>query len=218
MGEITALEPQKKTLRLRSGQGPKRVNLFVDGKFVVGLDLEIAVKEKLEVGRKLSEEEIKRLIETSDRQKILAKVFNFLSYRPRSQKEVRDYLVKKKVDAEEITDILKYLSEKKYLNDEEFARWWIKQRMTFRPSGWRLLKMELRQKGVGEEIAEKILSDKDIKISGEELARKVVEKKWKVLGRLPSQEAREKLIAALARRGFEWEIIKGVVDETLKKK
>ena len=210
MGEITALEPQKKSTG--------RVNIFVDGKFAVGLDLETVVKEKLNVGKELSEEEIKHLIETSNRQKILGKVFNFLSYRPRSQKEVRDYLVKKKVDEEEITDVVKYLSEKKYLNDEEFARWWIEQRMTFRPAGWRLLKMELKQKGVGEEVAEKILSDKDIKISGEELARKVVEKKLKSVGKLPPEQVREKLFAALARRGFEWELIKEVVDEILKKK
>lgn len=210
MGEITALEPQKKSAG--------RVNLFIDGKFVVGLDLETAVKEKLEVGKELSEEEIKHIIEASDRQKILDKVFNFLSYRPRSKKEVRDYLVRKKVDGEEITDIVKDLSERKYLDDEEFARWWIEQRMTFRPAGRRLLKMELQQKGVEEEVVEKILGDKEIKISGEGLTRTVAEKKWKVLGRLPSQEAREKLVAALARRGFDWETIKRVVDEVIKKK
>lgn len=220
MGEITALETQKKSASRRT----KRVNLFVDGKFVVGLDLGTALKEKLEVGRKLSEEEIKHLIETSDRQKILDKVFNFLSFRPRSQKEARDFLAKKKVDTEEIAGILKYLGERKYLNDEEFARWWIEQRMAFRPSGWHLLKMELRQKGVAEEIIEGIRNlpageaGNEAGIMGKEPARKVAEKKWKVLGRLPPQEAREKLAAALARRGFDWDTIKEVIDEICKKK
>ena len=182
----------------------------------MGLDLETVVKEKLEVGQELSEIEIKRLIETSDRQKILAKVFNFLSYRPRSQREVRDYLSKKKVDAEEITDIVKYLSEKKYLNDEEFARWWVEQRMTFRPTGWRLLKMELRQKGVGEEVVERI-KNYELRITEKELAKTVVEKKLRSVGKLPLEKVKEKLFAALARRGFDWEIIKDVVDEILKK-
>ncbi|MDP3998775.1 MAG: RecX family transcriptional regulator [bacterium] len=216
MGKITALEAQKKN--------PKRVNIFVDGEFAVGLDLETAVKGKLEVGKELSEEEIKHLKEASDRQKTLDKVFNFLSYRPRSQKEVRDYMVKKKVDEEEISDILNYLSGKKYLNDEEFARWWIEQRMTFRPTGWRLLKMELKQKGVGEEVVNGIMNPpageagREAGIMEKTLAEKVAEKKLRAMGKLPPEKAREKLFAALARRGFEWDVIKRVVDEILKKK
>lgn len=211
MGEITALEPQKKN--------PKRVNLFVDGKFVVGLDLETVVKEKLEVGRKLSEKEIKSLVELSGRRKIFDKVFKFLSYRPRSQKEVRDYLIKRKVAEEEITDILKELSEKKYLDDEEFARWWVEQRMMFRPKGHRALEMELRQKGVAKEAIAELL-DRYLAEGGneQELAKKVAEKKLKTLSHLPVWDLRQKLVAVLARRGFSWEIIDQVVDGILKKK
>lgn len=217
MGEITALEPQKKTLRLRSGQGPKRVNLFVDGKFVLGLDLETAVKEKLEIGKEITPQDLKYLTEVSGRQKILDRVFRFLSFRPRSKKEVRDYLLKKKIDPQEAEDITQELVKKNYLNDEEFARWWVEQRAILQPKGWRALKMELRQKGVEEEIIEGIMNYES-GTKEKELAQKVVEKKSRSMGKLPPQVLKEKLLAALLRRGFDWEVAKGVIDETLKKK
>jgi len=210
VAEITALETQKKN--------PKRVNLFVDGRFVVGLDLETAVKERLEVGREINEREIKYLIEISGRQKILDRVFRFLSYRPRSKKEVRDYLRKKKIDENEVEDILDRLSEKNYLDDEEFARWWVEQRISFRPSGVRLLRMELNQKGIPKDIIAKSLNRYLAKDSEQELAQKVMEKKLRTLRHLPPLELKQKLSTHLARRGFSWETIETVVDGILKKK
>ena len=215
MGEITALEPQKRN--------PKRVNLFVDGKFAVGLDLETVLKEDLKIGQEISQEKIKHLVEISDRQKILDKAFRFLSFRPRSQKETLDFLLRKKVDEKESGWAIEQLKKGNYLNDEEFARWWVEQRTTFRPTGWRLLKMELRQKGVGEEVIKGIRNppageaSQGSGISEQELAKRVVEKKSKSLSHLPAIELKQKLAAHLARRGFEWETIKAVVDEIVKR-
>lgn len=201
---ITAFTPQKKN--------PQRVNLHLDGRFALGLDLETLLEEKLEVGQEISEERFQKLVELSTQKKLWEKALKFLSFRPRSEKEVKNFLIKKKADEEEIGWALGKLKEKGYLNDEEFARWWVEQRKTFRPKGWRVLKMELRQKGVPEDTIAKLLN---CYIAGGlegELAKKVLEKKLESLKHLPLQKLKQKLGNHLARRGFDWEVIKKVVD------
>lgn len=189
----------------------------MDGKFVVGLDLETVVKEALEIGNEITDSDIKYLIEVSGHQKILEKVFNFLSFRPRSEKEAKDYLLKKKVDEEETGAVIKELKEKGYLNDEEFTRWWIEQRQTFRPKARRVLELELRQKGIAQDLIVKSLNDYINKDTEFEIALKLARKKAGTLEKLPPPELRQKLGNYLARRGFEWETVKHVIDSVLKK-
>ncbi|TSC54136.1 MAG: regulatory protein, partial [Microgenomates group bacterium LiPW_16] len=110
--------------------------------------------------------------------------------------------------------VWKKLQSLNYINDEEFARWWIEQRATFRPRGKMALRVELRQKGVEKEISDKVVSEKVDELS---LAKKAVAKKLKIYQNLPSQEFCQKMTAFLARRGFSWETIKEVVDEITKK-
>lgn len=205
MGIITALEPQKR----KKG----RVNVFVDGEFIVGLSLEVALKNKLKVGRKISSKELERLIQENELDQILAKVYRFLSYRPRSEKEVDDYLTKKKVGPLLTSLVIETLKRQKYLNDEEFARWWVEQRLKFRPRGKQILRAELFRKGISQEMIEKTLgsqlSDSELK----ELALKVAQKKQLRYTGLDRQEFRRKMGAFLARRGFDWETIKEVLEE-----
>ena len=83
---ITAIKAQKKK---------ERYNVFLDGEFGFGIDAEALLKEKLAVGRELKDQEIKGLRDQAEFNKSYEKALNFLSYRPRSEREVRDYLEKK---------------------------------------------------------------------------------------------------------------------------
>lgn len=213
--QITDLCPQRKN--------PKRVNLYLDDKFALGLDLETIAQENLAVGGKISEEELKRLEDLSRQQKLWEKALKFLSFRPRSEKEIRHYLVKKKVDEEEIRWVMDKLKEQGYINDEEFARWWIEQRQTFRPKGWRVLKQELRQKGVSQAIIEGIgnpfagQAGQESGISELEMARRLAQKKYARFQNLPREKLFQKMGQSLLRRGFTWETVKKTIDEILKK-
>src|SRR3989344_6604171 len=86
--------------------------------------------------------------------KFYNKALKFLSYRPRSEKEIRDKLKKKKASEETINKIILRLKENNFINDEEFVRWWIEQRTNFKPRSLRLIKMELKQKGVSNDLIE----------------------------------------------------------------
>lgn len=206
---ITDIKPQK---------NKNRFNIYLDGQFAFGLPAETLVKAGLKIDQEISEEKIEKLIKEDDFVKVHNRVLKFLSFRPRSEKELQDWFKKKNVGEETQKLVYQKLKHLGYLNDEEFAKWWIEQRTTFRPSGARLIALELHQKGVSKDLIVKLLDGDITKDTELEMAKRVVEKKLKTLGHLPPGEIKQKLTAALARRGFSWETIKKVlVDEKLGK-
>ena len=134
-------------------------------------------------------------------QKLLDKTYRFLSYRPRSEREIRNYLKKKNASDEIVQKIVKKLKKLRLIDDLVFCRWWIEQRITFRPRGKFALQVELRQKGIDSEMAKKVI---EAMVDEVKLAKKVIQGK---------KANRQKLSALLARRGFSWEIIRQVLKE-----
>jgi regulatory protein len=141
-------------------------------------------------------------------QKLLDKVYRFLSFRPRSEKEIADYLRKRKTSPDFAQKIFKILREQNLINDSVFAEWWVEQRETFRPKGKIGLKTELRQRGINDKIIEKILSQVD-EIA---LAKKAVQKKIKIYNKLPLKEFQQKISTFLSSRGFSWQTIEKIID------
>ena len=84
----------------------------------------------------------------------------------------------------------------------------------------RLIKIELKQKGIKEDIFNKLISDKGLMINDLESAKKLVKKKMEKyrnkLG-ITRDEIYQKLGRFLASKGFNWDIIKKSIDEILAK-
>jgi len=151
-------------------------------------------------------------------EKFYNKALEFLSYRTRSEKEVRDKLKTKQAEPGIIEKVISKLKEKRFINDEEFARQWIENRNRFKPRSLRLIKLELRQKGIEEEIVEKVIQDLDFNSESElEQAKKLVEKRIDKVRDLPKQEIYQKLGRFLASKGFNWDTVKKAIDEVLDK-
>lgn len=150
-------------------------------------------------------------------EKFYNKALRFLSYRPRSEKEIRDKLKSKKVDLSIVEQIVQKLKEQNFINDEEFARWWVEQRTTFKPRSLKLIKIELRQKGLTADLIDKTIYDLRFKNYDDlELARKLVEKRIKRYRNLSTEEIYQKVGRFLAQKGFNWEVIKQSIDGVLK--
>lgn len=221
MAEITKIKAQK---------NKKRVNIYLDGKFAFPLDADNFLKAGLKVGQELSEKQVEDLIFKNEFQKLLDKVLRLISHRPRSEKEVRDYLKKKiwklefgnwkfhksKVDVKKklIDEVMRALKKQKLIDDKAFVAWWVEQRSTFRPRGKFGLTMELRQKGIDKTIIKKAID----KVDELSLATKLAQKKLKAYKNLTREEFYQKMTAFLSRRGFSWETIKTVIDEISKKR
>lgn len=203
MPQITDIRPQKRKLRF---------NIYLDGKFSFGLDAETLVKSGLKIDQHLSPEEIEKLIKENEFSKFYNLILRFLSVRPRSEKELKDWFTRKEVGEEVRKMVWKKLQNLGYINDEEFAKWWIEQRQTFRPTGFRRLALELRQKGISNDIVESIkykVARKDELV----LAKTAVEKKLRLWENLPPEKFRQKLTSFLARRGFSWETISEIINK-----
>jgi regulatory protein len=148
--------------------------------------------------------------------KYLDLVYRYLSIRNRSEKEIRDYLTRKKAAETIIEQIVDLLKKQKFLDDVAFARSWVLSRARFRPKGKNALKFELLQKGIDKETIDTVLSEAHEDIPDQVTqAKRLIERRIEKVRDKPRQEIYQKVGGFLARRGFDWETIKKSIDEVL---
>jgi len=196
--KVTALKSQKRN--------PQRVNVFLDGEFAFGLS-RIATAW-LQIGQELSANNIRELQAADQQETAYQKALHFLSYRPRSENEVRKNLRKHNISDEAIPDVLDRLRQNGLVDDVQFAQTWVENRSEFRPRGQWKLRIELRQKGIGDDIIEEILQGLD----DDELAYRAALKQLRKYRGLERADYRRKMSAFLARRGFGYGVAAPVVE------
>ena len=144
MPTVTSIKPQR---------NKSRVNIHLDNKFGFGLDLENFVKLGLKVEQELSEEKVAEIVKKSEFQKTWDKLLKFATLRPRSEKEINDWFKRKKVHESLHKELTEKLDHLKLINDEEFARWWVDQRLSFKSKSKRDITQELRIKGIDKVVS-----------------------------------------------------------------
>ena len=191
---------------IRQGvKNPERVNVFINGKFGFSLDIAQAVDLKIKVGREITAEELGEYKKQSDFGKLYQRTLEWVLMRPRSEKEVRDYLCKKiyekKIEEEEyINLIVEKLCSKGYLDDTKFAEYYVENRFVKKGISRKRLRMELVKKGVDTEIIEQVLDGRN----DEEEILKIIAKKR-------AKYDDEKLIVYLCRQGFPYQLAQSLV-------
>jgi regulatory protein len=198
--KITAVKQQVK----RSD----RYSIYVDGKYSFSLGENEFLKLGLHSGQEITEEDLAGYKGESDYGKWFDKVLNLLSYRLRSEWELRDYLRRKKAPEEHVDKILNKLSINGYVNDEQFAKRWVENRRLMKATSRRKLMMELKQKRIPNEIIDKVLADDKDQVNEREVLKELIEKKRQ---RYPDQL---KLMQYLARQGYNYDDIKSALAES----
>ncbi len=185
-------------------KNPNRVNAFVDGKFSFSLDIAQVVDLGVKVGLVLSAEKLAELKSASEFGKLYQRALEWALVRPRSEKEVRDYLYKKvfekKLDKNYIDLIVARLKEKKYLDDLVFAKYYVENRFVKKGISQRRLSLELMKKGVAKEIIAEVLDGRN---DEEEILKMIAKKR--------ARYDDEKLISYLCRQGFSFELVQNLV-------
>ncbi|MDO4773625.1 MAG: RecX family transcriptional regulator [Candidatus Saccharibacteria bacterium] len=212
--QITALSAQ-----LRN---PDRVNVSIDGAYRLSLDISQVTDLRVKVGQELNADDLVLLEQESQFGKLYARALEYCMLRPRAIKEMRDYLWRKTrpvrrrspktgelierpgVNSAIAERVLQRLIDKKYLNDEQFARFWFEHRFVKKGTSLRRLKLELAQKGIDRDIVEQLASE-HIRSDTEELQKIIAKKRHKY-------PDRQKLLAYLARQGFSYDDIVAAVD------
>jgi regulatory protein len=204
-GTITRLAFQK--------HAADRVNVYLDGEYAFALPALDAAR--LRVGEPLDDDAIAQLQAQDERQKAYDRALRYLSFRPRSQAEVRRNLLAAGLAPELVEITLARLAAQGYLDDAEFARFWVENRQQFRPKGSQALRGELRQRGVDSETVEAALTDLDPAVSAYEAARSRAIR-LAALAQADPTVFRRKLGDFLLRRGFAYEVVKETVARLLR--
>jgi regulatory protein len=199
---ISALSIQKKN--------PDRINVYLNGSFSFAVSHIIGAW--LQVGQNISEQKITEMISADEIERAFQGAIHFLSYRNRSEAEVRQNLEKKGLNELVIIETMNKLKEKGMVDDTNFAREWVENRVATKPRGRRLLEFELKQKKVGSDVIRQLLEFLPDELT---LAIQAIKKKMHHFDDAEKDEFIRKLNSYLLRKGFKYEIVKEAINRSL---
>ena len=198
MGEITALSVQAKD---RS-----RCNVYVDGRFSCALSIEVAVRNRLKVGLQVDDAFLAAVQLEGEKELALSKALSFVSLTPKTKKQVRDHLTKKGYLPVVIEYVLEKMSDYKFVDDEAYASSYCET--ASKKKGKKLIKLELRAKGVTDEDMQEALDEVDDE-SQREVALSILQKYMR--GKNADRETLQKAFRHLLSKGFDYETAKGAL-------
>ncbi len=191
----------------------ERVSVFVNDRFAFGLALDLAVAAGLRKGLALSADEQRALVARERTHRVRGAALDYLSYQARTTAEVRRKLREKGFDAAAVEDALAYVARHGYLDDEAYARAYVRGRFAGRGLGPERLRQELLRRGVDRETVEGALGDL---VEAEDLLEAALRQgrpRWRALAHEPdARKRRQKTLAFLVRRGFAFDLARDAVE------
>jgi len=197
----------KKVTAIRPGRGRQRMQIFLDGKFAFSLDAAVIRNNGLQLGQELTTDQIEAMVTANQQQRCLDAAAHYLSYRPRSEFEIRHRLQRRGFDSSHIEPVVIRLKEQGLVDDLAFAQFWKENRESFSPRSQWLTRRELRQKGVAEDIIEAAVDNVD----DDDTAYRAAQMKARRLPATDYSSFRYRLGQYLRRRGFNYIVINRVV-------
>jgi len=194
---ITAITQQK--------NNKDRYSVFIDDNFAFGLIMQDIVYFKLKQGEEISQEKydfIQNELIYIQAQDI---ALHYIAYKMRTEQEVRKKLFEKEYTEYIIERVIHFLIEYHYIDDMNYCKSYIKQRLQCNPKGAYVLKMELKQRGIKQSIIDKAIENSDIDELND--AIKLLQKKCLYLDDI-DEKNKKRLFAFLQRRGYSYDIIK----------
>lgn len=200
-----------------------RVNVFLDGNFAFSLDLAQVVEFDVKVGQSVDAERLKSLKNASEFGKLYQRTLEWVLTRPHSVREVQDYFRRRKlkrcqlnrqrvregkkelppIQDEHVEMVTERLIAKGYINDQKFALFYIENRRVRRGISQKRLRLELKRKGVSDEIIHEALA-KQPRDEQEEIQKMITKKRRKYND--------YQLVGYLVRQGFDYQMAKTAVE------
>ncbi|MFC0471206.1 recombination regulator RecX [Halalkalibacter kiskunsagensis] len=203
MTVIAKIEVQKRN--------KSRYNIFLSkghgAEYALSVDEDLLIKHGLTKGLEINEEKLIELIDEDEQKKAYNLAINYLSYRPRSILEMRQYLEKKEKETRHIDQVLDQLVNQDLLNDKEFASAYIRSKRLTLMKGPLKLKQELKQKGVKDSIIDNALDYYSKLEQIDQLVKWLEKQQTKRSSKLSINAFRDKLTNQLLTKGFSREVI-----------
>ena len=195
MNEITAITPQVKDKR--------RCNIYVDGRFCCGLTLETTVKNRLKVGQIVSQERLSEMQLESEKDTAFDKALTHLSAARKTEKQIRVFLQDKGYLPAVADYVVDKLRSYNFLNDGEYADAYVE--FAAKRKGGRLIRMELRGKGIADAEIDAALGNLDEEqefLAAKELLYKSMR------GKSTDVQTLQKAYRYVMSKGFDYEVAK----------
>ncbi len=212
--KITDITPQK-----RSG----RFNIFIDGRFYIGVSDRVIADHILYKDKEINNEELERIANDELYFKVYDLCIAKIARRPNSIHEVELYIrqtfykkkndwmpgldpeLQKKLQESISVEVIEKLKALKLLSDENFVNWLVENRTEFSPRGYAAIHQELSAKGVSQELINNVKFPREVELK---LAEEVYQKAFHT-----EKPSRDKAIRRLASRGFGWETIESILSK-----
>ncbi len=198
MNEITAIETQKKDKR--------RCNVYVDGRFCCGLTIETVAKNRLKTGTIITPERLAEMQMESEKNTAFDKALTHLSATRKTEKQIREFLSKKGYLPTVVAYVVGKLQDYGFLNDTEYAEAYVEKSAS--KKGGKLIRMELKSKGVSDERIAKALDS--VSPESQEETALILLKKY-MRGKVADTATLQKAYRHLANKGFDYEIIRSAL-------
>ena len=194
-----------------------RYSIFTDSgkgeEYAFSVDEDVLIKHNLKKGMELDDFAVTEVLFQDDIRKAYNAAIQYLSYRMRSESEVREHLKKKEISDSVINEAVHKLYEFKFLNDEEFANAFVRTQLNTTDKGAEVIKLELKGKGIAPELISKAVDE--VSFDGQlEKAIKLSEKYAVKNKKDSSRVLKQKIEQMLQRKGYSFSIIRAAMDET----
>lgn len=207
------LRPGTITRLVRQQRDAERVSVFIDGAFAFGLALDLAVRAGLRKGQRLGVAEQQALLDEEERLRAKAVALDYIAYKARTEAEVRRKLARKGFPEHVAEEAVARMRELGYLDDADYARAYAKGRIGGRGHGPQRIRADLRKRGVAPKTIDAALDDLVERDDLRESALEHGRKRWQRLRREDDPcKRRKKLADFLARRGFDFDLIREVTE------
>ncbi len=194
-------------LKVQRGKG-KKIHILLDDEYVITTDIDYWAEIFVADGTDISEEEWKEIYNKINFRKAFNKCADLLSMRSHSVKEIRTKLLRS-VDKASADKAIEKFTELGYLDDEKFAYEYADYLLKFKNFSENHIKQELFYKGIDKEIISNVIDD--LEIDNEQAIIKIINKNY--LNKLKAEGGKNKVIAALMRKGFSYSDIKSALYE-----
>ena len=195
MNEITSITPQTKDKR--------RCNIYIDGRFYCGLTLETTVKNRLKVGQIITPERLAEIQLQSEKDTAFDKALTHLSATRKTEKQIRTFLEGKGYLSAVCDYVVEKLREYRFVDDGEYAEAYVEY--AARRKGGRLIRAELRGKGIADEEIDNALQQLD---SQTEIASATEILQKYMRGKVCDAPTLQKAYRYLMSKGFDYETAK----------
>jgi len=196
---VTAIEQQKKD--------PDKYNVFVDGEFAFSLYMQDILFFKIKENEEIAEDKYSYIVNEVIYIKAQDKALNYLGFKMRTEKEIRDKLESYDYSENVIERVMEFLLKYNYIDDFKYAMSYIRQTQRLKPLGSYGIKMKLREYGVKDEIIENAILESEL--DEEEDAYSLLMKK-KGTKEIIDEKEKKKYHDFLLRRGYSYDIIRNV--------